>query len=76
MRLSSAPEVIVRSPVAQVEVIGGADKYQAACRRCYGGLMVDKENSDPLRDATPQWQLSGKLVDPGVPRKLFSHLHL
>lgn len=62
--------------VPQVEVIGGADKYQAVCRKCYGGLMVDKENSDPLREATPQCKLTGKIVDSGIPRKLFSHLHL
>lgn len=62
--------------VSQVEVIGGADKYQAVCRKCYGGLMVDKENSSPFRNETPQNALIGKLVDSGVPRKLFSSLHL
>uniref|UniRef100_A0A3P9BLI9 Thymidine kinase n=1 Tax=Maylandia zebra TaxID=106582 RepID=A0A3P9BLI9_9CICH len=60
----------------EVEVIGGADKYQAVCRKCYGGLMVDKENSSPFRNETPQNALIGKLVDSGVPRKLFSSLHL
>ncbi|XP_022063118.2 thymidine kinase, cytosolic [Acanthochromis polyacanthus] len=60
----------------EVEVIGGADKYQAVCRKCYGGLTVDKENSFLLRNETPQNVLTGKLVDPGVPRKLFSSLHL
>lgn len=59
-----------------MEVIGGADKYQAVCRKCYGGLMVDKENSSPFRNETPQNALIGKLVDSGVPRKLFSSLHL
>uniref|UniRef100_A0A3Q3LTM9 Thymidine kinase n=1 Tax=Mastacembelus armatus TaxID=205130 RepID=A0A3Q3LTM9_9TELE len=54
----------------EVEVIGGADKYQAVCRRCYGGLLVDKENSAPFRNITPQQ----KVMDCGVPRKLFSSL--
>ncbi|XP_060906520.1 thymidine kinase, cytosolic [Labrus mixtus] len=60
----------------EVEVIGGADKYQAVCRKCYGGLMCDKENCAPLRDETPNNVHSTKLVDPGCPRKLFSSLHL
>lgn len=59
----------------EVEVIGGADKYQAVCRKCYGGL-VDKENSAPFRDETPPQALTGKLVDSGIPRKLFSSLHI
>lgn len=59
-----------------MEVIGGADKYQAVCRECYGGLVVDKENSAPFRDETPEHALTGKLVDSGIPRKLFSSLHL
>lgn len=62
--------------VPQVEVIGGADKYQAACRKCYGGLMAEKENSAPLRHETPQQVLTGKLADSGISRKLFSSLHL
>lgn len=60
----------------QVEVIGGADKYQAVCRKCYGGLMAEKENSAPLRHETPQQVLTGKLVDSGISRKLFSSLHI
>ncbi|XP_029290771.1 thymidine kinase, cytosolic [Cottoperca gobio] len=60
----------------EVEVIGGADKYQALCRKCYGGLVVDKENSAPFRNETPQHVLARKLVDSAVPRKLFSSLHL
>uniref|UniRef100_A0A3Q3BBR6 Thymidine kinase n=1 Tax=Kryptolebias marmoratus TaxID=37003 RepID=A0A3Q3BBR6_KRYMA len=44
----------------EVEVIGGADKYQAVCRKCYGGL-VEKENKSPLRNETPQHLLTGKL---------------
>uniref|UniRef100_A0A1A7WCU0 Thymidine kinase n=1 Tax=Iconisemion striatum TaxID=60296 RepID=A0A1A7WCU0_9TELE len=59
----------------EVEVIGGADKYQAVCRKCYGGLVVQKENKSPLRDKTPEQLLTGKRVDPDFPRKLFSHLH-
>lgn len=59
----------------EVEVIGGADKYQAVCRKCYGGL-VDKENSAPFREETPQQALSAKLLDSGIPRKLFNGLHL
>ncbi|XP_070408128.1 thymidine kinase, cytosolic isoform X2 [Nothobranchius furzeri] len=59
----------------EVEVIGGADKYQAVCRKCYGGLVVQKENKSPLRDTTPEQLLMGKRVDPDFPRKLFSHLH-
>ncbi|KAM4603658.1 thymidine kinase, cytosolic [Polymixia lowei] len=60
----------------EVEVIGGADKYQAACRKCYGGLTLDKENSAPLRNETPPHALAGKQSDSSVPRKLFSSLHL
>ncbi|XP_072318917.1 thymidine kinase, cytosolic [Eucyclogobius newberryi] len=59
----------------EVEVIGGADKYQAACRKCYGGL-AGKENSAPFREETPQQALEGKLLDASIPRKLFSSLHL
>uniref|UniRef100_A0A1A8PBS3 Thymidine kinase n=2 Tax=Nothobranchius TaxID=28779 RepID=A0A1A8PBS3_9TELE len=59
----------------EVEVIGGADKYQAVCRKCYGGLVVQKENKSPLRDKTPEQLLTGKRADPDFPRKLFSHLH-
>lgn len=62
--------------VLQVEVIGGADKYQAVCRRCYGGLMTDKENTAPFRDETPQHALTGKLTDSGIPRKLFNSLQI
>lgn len=36
----------------ELVVIGGADKYQAVCRRCYGGLMAEKETTPALRDAT------------------------
>ncbi|KAM9769083.1 thymidine kinase, cytosolic [Menidia menidia] len=60
----------------EVEVIGGADKYQAACRKCYGGLMGDKENSSPPREETPPHIPAGKVLEPGVPRKLFAQLHL
>lgn len=60
----------------EVEVIGGADKYQAVCRKCYGGLVVDKENSVPFRDETPNNVPAGKHLEPGVPRKLFSSLQL
>lgn len=62
--------------VSQVEVIGGADKYQAVCRKCYGDLMVNKENSAPFRNETPQQTLVGKHMDSGIPRKLFSSLQL
>lgn len=62
--------------VLKVEVIGGADKYQAVCRKCYGGL-VDKENRErEIRDETPQHALTEKLLDAGMPRKLFTGLHL
>ncbi|TRY82633.1 hypothetical protein DNTS_032578 [Danionella cerebrum] len=58
----------------EVEVIGGADKYHAACRCCYGGLM--KENRDPLREDIPvHTNTSGKILDHSAPRKLFSTLH-
>ncbi|XP_074485097.1 thymidine kinase, cytosolic [Sebastes fasciatus] len=60
----------------EVEVIGGADKYQAVCRRCYGSLVVDKENSAPFRNETPQQVLAGKPVESAVPRKLFASLQL
>ncbi|KAA8595173.1 hypothetical protein FQN60_012308 [Etheostoma spectabile] len=53
----------------------GAEK-EAVCRKCYGGLGVDKENSGPFRKETPQHVLAGKLMDSAVPRKLFSSLHL
>lgn len=59
----------------EVEVIGGADKYQAVCRKCYGGL-TDKENSTSFREETPQHVLTAKLLDSGIPRKLFTGLHL
>ncbi|XP_060950035.1 thymidine kinase, cytosolic [Limanda limanda] len=59
----------------EVEVIGGADKYQAVCRSCYGGLMEEKENSTPFMNETPQHP-SGKILDCGVPRKPFSSLHI
>ncbi|XP_061578557.1 thymidine kinase, cytosolic [Cololabis saira] len=60
----------------EVEVIGGADKYQAVCRKCYGGLIVEsKENRSPFKHETPQ-NMAGKLVPPSLPRKLYSPLHL
>ncbi|KAM8842242.1 thymidine kinase, cytosolic-like isoform X2 [Synchiropus splendidus] len=59
----------------EVEVIGGADKYQAVCRRCYGGLTVNKENRSPFKNETPSQNLV-KIVDSGIPRKLFSSLQL
>uniref|UniRef100_A0A8C7WW36 Thymidine kinase n=1 Tax=Oryzias sinensis TaxID=183150 RepID=A0A8C7WW36_9TELE len=47
----------------EVEVIGGADKYQAVCRTCYGG-QEDKENTrrTPIR--------AGKEVEASLPRKV------
>ncbi|KAJ8367535.1 hypothetical protein AAFF_G00315080 [Aldrovandia affinis] len=60
----------------EVEVIGGADKYHAACRRCYGGLVADKENSAPLREETPPHTQPGKPLDSHTPRKLFANLHI
>ncbi|KAG7491193.1 hypothetical protein MATL_G00000370 [Megalops atlanticus] len=60
----------------EVEVIGGADKYHAVCRACYGGLMSNKENSAPQREETPPHALPGRQLDPNVPRKLFSTLHI
>lgn len=69
--LSNMPIIFV----LQVEIIGGADKYQAVCRKCYGGLM-DKENSFLCRDETPPHDHSEKLKDSAVPRKLFSTLYL
>ncbi|KAM6939705.1 thymidine kinase, cytosolic [Xenentodon cancila] len=63
----------------EVEVIGGADKYQAVCRTCYGGLSVEskenKENCSPFKNATPQ-HMAGKPVPPSFPRKLYSSFHL
>ncbi|XP_056443094.1 thymidine kinase, cytosolic [Gadus chalcogrammus] len=62
----------------EVEVIGGADMYQSACRKCYGGLM-GKENAPPsLRDETPSPQETGagRPLEACVPRKLFSALQL
>ncbi|XP_041839874.1 thymidine kinase, cytosolic [Melanotaenia boesemani] len=60
----------------EVEVIGGADKYQAVCRKCYRGLVDDKENSIFFRKETPQQALAGKPVDPSFPRKLFSSINI
>ncbi|XP_033976294.1 thymidine kinase, cytosolic isoform X1 [Trematomus bernacchii] len=60
----------------EVEVIGGTDKYQAVCRKCYGGLVVQKENSAPFKSETPQNIYGGKVVDSAFPRKLFSSLQL
>ncbi|KAI1886461.1 hypothetical protein AGOR_G00195990 [Albula goreensis] len=60
----------------EVEVIGGADKYHAACRACYGGLMNNKENSAPQREETPPHAHTGKPLDAATPRKLFSALHI
>ncbi|XP_062869123.1 thymidine kinase, cytosolic [Trichomycterus rosablanca] len=60
----------------EVEVIGGADKYHAVCRACYGGLMSNKENYAPKRDETPSQSRTGRQLDPGAPRKLFASLHL
>ncbi|XP_065115308.1 thymidine kinase, cytosolic [Paramisgurnus dabryanus] len=59
----------------EVEVIGGADKYHAVCRQCYGGLVVNKENCDPQREETPP-HLTQKQLDRSAPRKLFTSLHL
>ncbi|KAJ3614747.1 hypothetical protein NHX12_018317 [Muraenolepis orangiensis] len=61
----------------EVEVIGGADMYQSACRKCYGGLM-NKENVGLPRDQTPSppTQAAGKQLEACVPRKLFSTLQL
>ncbi|RVE75760.1 hypothetical protein OJAV_G00002070 [Oryzias javanicus] len=56
----------------EVEVIGGADKYQAVCRTCYGGQQEDKEN----RKETPPPVRAGKAVEASLPRKVFSSLHL
>lgn len=64
----------------EVEVIGGVEKYQAVCRRCYGGLEEQKdeqkENCSPLREETPPQSLSVKNQEQGVPRRLFSSLHI
>ncbi|XP_068606871.1 thymidine kinase, cytosolic [Brachionichthys hirsutus] len=60
----------------EVEVIGGADKYQAVCRKCFGGLTGGKENCAPCRDETPPSVLPGRPSDSGIPRKLFNSLHL
>uniref|UniRef100_H3D962 Thymidine kinase n=1 Tax=Tetraodon nigroviridis TaxID=99883 RepID=H3D962_TETNG len=60
----------------EVEVIGGADKYQAVCRKCHGGLAMDKENRPSCRDETPPQDHTEKLKDLAVPRKLFSTLFL
>lgn len=59
-----------------MEVIGGADKYQAVCRNCYRDLMVDKENRSPCMDETPPHDCIEKLKDSAVPRKLFSTVFL
>ncbi|XP_061088707.1 thymidine kinase, cytosolic isoform X2 [Conger conger] len=60
----------------EVEVIGGADMYQAACRSCHGELTAGKENSAPQREETPPHALPGKQLDPSAPRKLFASLYL
>ncbi|KAL4648646.1 thymidine kinase, cytosolic [Arapaima gigas] len=60
----------------EVEVIGGADKYQAVCRACYGSLMPGKENCAPQREETPPQAVPGKKWEIGAPRKLFASLQL
>ncbi|XP_076879689.1 thymidine kinase, cytosolic [Brachyhypopomus gauderio] len=59
----------------EVEVIGGADKYHAVCRECYGGLR-DKENSGPHRFETPPHIMTGKQVDLSAPRRILTSLHI
>ncbi|XP_056323732.1 thymidine kinase, cytosolic [Danio aesculapii] len=59
----------------EVEVIGGADKYHAVCRCCYGGLM--KENRSPQREETPPHTNAAKTHEYSTAtRKLFTALHL
>ncbi|XP_006635214.1 thymidine kinase, cytosolic [Lepisosteus oculatus] len=63
----------------EVEVIGGADKYHAVCRACYGGLRAEgKENCLPqlTREETPPHALPAKHLDTKVPRKLFATLQV
>ncbi|XP_072516725.1 thymidine kinase, cytosolic [Salminus brasiliensis] len=60
----------------EVEVIGGADKYHAVCRACYGGLTCNKENKPPLREETPPQVMTAKQLDHSAPRKLFATLHI
>ncbi|XP_036409365.1 thymidine kinase, cytosolic-like [Megalops cyprinoides] len=60
----------------EVEVIGGADKYHAVCRACYGGLTESKENSAPQREETPLQNHPRKQLDLGAPRVLFATLQL
>nr|XP_023659446.1 thymidine kinase, cytosolic-like [Paramormyrops kingsleyae]XP_023659447.1 thymidine kinase, cytosolic-like [Paramormyrops kingsleyae] len=59
----------------EVEVIGGADKYNAVCRACYGGLLAEKENSAPWREDTPH-SVPTKQPDFGASRKLLGTLQL
>ena len=62
-------------PRPQVEVIGGADKYHAVCRKCYGGLM-ERENSAPYRDETPPHLTAKQLDASSAPRKILAQLYL
>ncbi|XP_048847179.1 thymidine kinase, cytosolic-like [Brienomyrus brachyistius] len=59
----------------EVEVIGGADKYNAVCRACYGGLLAEKENSAPRREDTPH-SLPTKQPDFGASRRFLGTLQL
>ncbi|XP_062311904.1 thymidine kinase, cytosolic [Osmerus eperlanus] len=59
----------------EVEVIGGADKYHAVCRKCYGGLM-ERENSAPHRDETPPHLTAKQLDASSAPRKILAQLYL
>ncbi|KAK7930247.1 hypothetical protein WMY93_006642 [Mugilogobius chulae] len=42
----------------EVEVIGGADKYQAVCRKCYGGL-VERRTAPPSEKRLHNMHLQG-----------------
>ncbi|XP_077574499.1 thymidine kinase, cytosolic [Stigmatopora nigra] len=50
----------------EVEVIGGADKYQAVCRNCYGHRKQGKENRTPLGNETHQHSPNGKTNGLGI----------
>lgn len=65
-----------RGAEKEVEVIGGADKYQAVCRTCYNkpySPAKDKENCSLVcrQDETPPQFIAGRPVDTKSTRRLF-----
>ncbi|XP_069511351.1 thymidine kinase, cytosolic [Ambystoma mexicanum] len=59
----------------EVEVMGGSEKYQAVCRRCY--LKTNHDSKENFTLGVPELVhgfQKGKLHAPSTPRKLFGQL--